>query len=181
MAENEKKITADEVEEIENAEASAQAEEVVPDADQQPDPLEALQADLDNTKDMLMRTAAEFDNYKKRTERERTQLTEYIKASTVKPLLPVLDNIARAGGGDTDPSEYTKGLEMIIKQVAAAAEQMGIKAIEAEGKPFDPTVHEAVMHIEDESLGENTVAEVLQAGYMLGDTVLRPAMVKVAN
>ena len=93
----------------------------------------------------------------------------------------MLDNIERATGADEQPSEYTKGLELIIKQVSAAAEQMGLKAIEAEGKPFDPNMHDAVMHIDDENYGENVVVQVLQTGYVLGDTVVRPAMVKVAN
>ena len=140
-----------------------------------------LKRELDEAKDMLMRTAAEFDNYKKRTEKERLQLAEHVRASTARPLLAVLDNIERATGADEQPGEYTKGLELIIKQVSAAAEQMGLKAIEAEGKPFDPNMHDAVMHIDDENYGENVVVQVLQTGYVLGDTVVRPAMVKVAN
>ena len=159
----------------------APAEEAATQTVEAVDAAAELQKSLDETKDLLMRTAAEFDNFKKRTERERLQLTEHVKATTVKPLLAVLDNIERAKGGDEQASEYTKGLELIIKQLTAAVEQMGLKAIEAEGKPFDPNMHDAVMHIDDENYGENMVAEVLQTGYMMGETVVRPAMVKVAN
>ena len=99
----------------------------------------------------------------------------------MKKLLPVADNIKRATASDPTSPDYVKGMEMIVKQLSDALAGIGLKEIEAEGKPFDPHFHEAVMHVEDDTLGENTVMQVLQPGYQLGDTVLRPAMVKVAN
>lgn len=143
--------------------------------------IEKLEKELAETKDMLLRTAAEYDNFKRRTEKEKADLTEYVKAGTVKQLLTVADNIKRAEACEKDSSDYVKGLEMITKQLSAALDKIGLEEIEAENKPFDPSVHEAVMHVEDDSVGENTVVQVLQTGYRLGSTVIRPAMVKVAN
>ena len=140
-----------------------------------------LENELNETKARLLSLAAEFDNYQKRSAREKEQLSAFVKADVVKKLLPVVDNIAFAENSDHDSADYAKGLEMIIKQFKESLEKMGLSMIEAKGQPFDPNFHEAVMHVEDETLGENEVAEVLQAGYKLGETVLRPAMVKVAN
>ena len=95
--------------------------------------------------------------------------------------MPILDNIDRAQSSDTESADYIKGIEMIVKQFRALPEQLSLEEIGKEGEPFDPNFHEAVMHIEDEDLGENVIAEVLQKGYKMGDTVLRAAMVKVAN
>lgn len=142
---------------------------------------EQLRQELETTKDSLLRLAAEYDNFKKRSDREREQLTAFVKADTVKKLLPVVDNISFASKSDPASADYTKGLEMIVKQLKEVLEKMGLSEIESIGQQFDPTVHEAVMHIDDENYGENEVTDVLQAGYKLGDTVLRPAMVKVAN
>ncbi|MGI6270141.1 MAG: nucleotide exchange factor GrpE [Candidatus Howiella sp.] len=143
--------------------------------------LETLKAELEKQKDLLLRTAAEFDNYKRRTERERITAGEYVKASTLKVLLPVFDSLDRAEGADPASAEYAKGIEMIVKQLSDAVEKLGLTEIDAAGAPFDPTLHEAVMHVEDDAAGENTVVEVLQKGYKVGDTVVRHAMVKVAN
>ncbi len=143
--------------------------------------LDKANADLAEAKDMLLRTAAEFDNFKRRTEKEKADISAFVKVEVLKQLLPVADNIGRAKSSDPESSEYVKGLEMIIKQLSTSLERIGLKEIEAEGKPFDPNFHEAVMHVEDDSLPENTVAQVLQTGYMIGDTVIRPAMVSVAN
>ncbi len=143
--------------------------------------LEALRAELETKSDQLMRTAAEFDNFKKRTERERLTVAEYAKAGIIKQLLPILDNIDRASAADSGSADYIKGIELIIKQFETLAGNLGIEEIAKVGDQFDPNFHEAVMHIEDENLGENVIAEVLQKGYKLGDTVVRAAMVKVAN
>ena len=140
-----------------------------------------LENELAETKAKLLSLAAEFDNYQKRSAREKEQLSAFVKADVVKRLLPVVDNIVFAENSDPTSADYAKGLEMIIKQFKESLEKMGLSMIEAKGQPFDPNFHEAVMHVEDETLGENEVAEVLQAGYKLGETVLRPAMVKVAN
>lgn len=142
---------------------------------------EQLQAELNEAKDSLLRLAAEYDNFKKRSDREKEQLTAFVKADMMKKMLPVVDNIAFASNSDASSPDYAKGLEIIIKQFKETLEKIGLAEIEALGQQFDPNLHEAVMHIEDENFGENEVAEVLQAGYKLGDTVLRPSMVKVAN
>ena len=144
--------------------------------------LEKVKAELESKNDLLLRTAAEFDNFKKRTERERLSVAEFAKANIIKELLPILDNIDRAEMLEDKSSEdYIKGIEMIVKQFAALGEKLGIVELAHQGDAFDPNCHEAVMHVEDETLGENVVAEVLQKGYKIGDTVIRPAMVKVAN
>lgn len=143
--------------------------------------IEKFKAEAEKAKEQLLRTAAEFDNYKKRTDRERASISEYAKCEVIKKLLPILDNIDRANQSDSSGDDYIKGIEMIVKQFSALAEVLNIEEVGKEGDTFDPTLHEAVMHIEDETLGENVIAQVLQKGYKLGDTVIRAAMVKVAN
>ena len=143
--------------------------------------LETLKAELATKNDQLMRTAAEFDNFKKRTEREKASVAEYAKAGLIKQLLPILDNIDRAAAADKESADYIKGIEMIVKQFEAIVANLNIEEIAKEGDTFDPNFHEAVMHVEDETLGENVIAQVLQKGYKIGDTVIRAAMVKVAN
>lgn len=150
-------------------------------SDTPPGEIDQLKAELENQKDQLLRCAAEFDNYKRRTEKERLAVGEYTKAATLKALLPTLDNIERSAAVSPDSPEYAKGIEMIIKQFKETVTNLGLTEIEAQDCEFDPALHEAVMHIEDESLGENVVTEVLQKGYKVGDTVVRHAMVKVAN
>ncbi len=140
-----------------------------------------LQKDLDEAKDMLLRTAAEFDNYKKRSEREKLQVSAFVKAQTIKALLPSIDNLLRAAEADSSSADYAKGVEMTIRQLMEALEKLGLKEINPENEPFDPMLHEAVMHEENSDVPENTVVQVLQKGYMIDDTVIRPAMVKVAN
>ncbi len=142
---------------------------------------EELKAQLETQKDLLLRTAAEFDNFKRRTEREKLATGEYVKANTLKPFLGILDNIQRSAGVDPDSPEYLKGIAMVLKQFQDAMVNAGLTEVAAVGDTFDPAYHEAVMHIEDDSLGENVIAEVLQKGYKIGDTVVRHAMVKVAN
>ncbi|MCQ2451369.1 MAG: nucleotide exchange factor GrpE [Clostridia bacterium] len=143
--------------------------------------IEALKKELQQKSDLLTRTAAEFDNFKKRTEREKSGIAEFAKADVIKKLLPIMDNIERANAADKDSPDYIKGIEMIVKQFTSLSETLGIEEIGSEGEKFDPNFHEAVMHIEDENFGENEIALVLQKGFKLGDTVIRPAMVKVAN
>ncbi len=143
--------------------------------------IEKLKKELDEKSDLLTRTAAEFDNFKKRTEREKSGIAEYAKASVIKKLLPVIDNIERAGEPDIENPDYIKGIEMIIKQFSSLVGTLELEEIGKAGEKFDPNFHDAVMHIEDENLGENEIVQVLQKGYKLGDTVIRPAMVQVAN
>lgn len=144
--------------------------------------IEKLKTELESKNDLLLRTAAEFDNFKKRTERERTGVAEFAKANVIKELLPILDNIDRASALEDKTSvDYIKGIELIVKQFEALGEKLGIQSVAQVGDAFDPNMHEAVMHIEDEAFDENVIAEVLQKGFKIGDTVIRPAMVKVAN
>ena len=143
--------------------------------------IEELKAELNLKSDQLMRTAAEFDNFKKRTEREKASVAEFAKAGLIKQLLPIIDNIDRASAADRESADYIKGIEMIVKQFESVVSNLNIEEIAKAGDSFDPNYHEAVMHIEDESVGENTIVEVLQKGYKIGSTGIRAAMVKVAN
>ncbi len=143
--------------------------------------LEKLQKECDKQRDLALRTAAEFDNFKKRTEREKIASLEFMKADILKSFLPVLDNFGRALEADPSGEDFKKGIEMISKQLTDTMVKLGLSEINDEGKEFDPQLHQAVLHIEDESLGENVIAKTLQKGYKIGDTVIRPAMVQVAN
>ena len=144
--------------------------------------IEKIKAELESKNDLLLRTAAEFDNFKKRTERERASVAEFAKANVIKELLPILDNIDRSTAiEDKTSPDYINGIEMIVKQFEALGGKLGIVEVAKVGDTFDPNCHEAVMHIEDEQLGENVIAQVLQKGFKIGDTVIRPAMVAVAN
>ena len=132
-------------------------------------------------KDQFLRLAAEYDNYRKRTAKEKENLWTDAKADTVQAFLPVYDNLERALKQETADEAYKKGVEMTTNQLKEVFAKLGVTEIDAQGKPFDPNLHNAVMHIEDENLGENIVAQVFQAGFMLGEKVIRFAMVQVAN
>ena len=144
--------------------------------------MEQMAKDLETMKDQHLRLAAEYDNYRKRTVKEKEQIYSDAKIATIKEFLAVYDNLERAvaQGGDED-SPHKKGMEMIFHQFEELLIKMGVEKIDAVGQPFDPEKHSAVMHIEDDTLGENTVAEVFQQGFMLSGKVLRFAVVKVAN
>ena len=140
-----------------------------------------LKEQLAEQKELLMRTAAEFDNFKKRTEREKLKTAEYSKAKLIEKLLPIIDNANRALGVDPQNPDYAKGIEMIVKQLCNTVNDFGLEELAAVGDVFDPNIHEAVMHVEDPEKTENEIVAVLQQGYKIGDTVIRPAMVQVAN
>ncbi|MBQ6818507.1 MAG: nucleotide exchange factor GrpE [Clostridia bacterium] len=157
-------------------------EEVAEDESSQPSEIELLQQELAAQKDLLLRTAAEYDNFKKRTQREKEELSAFTKCSVMKELLPALDNLDRAAdAGIENPEEYKKGMDMSMKSLFEALTKLGLKEIETDGKEFDPNYHYAISKIDDENLGANSIAQVYQKGYMLGETVIRPAMVVVAN
>ncbi|MGI5987827.1 MAG: nucleotide exchange factor GrpE [Dysosmobacter sp.] len=149
---------------------------------QQMEAAELAAKQLESVKDQFVRLTAEYDNYRKRTAKEKDALYQDAKADTVRAFLAVYDNLERAVAAPGDEeSPHKKGLEMIFHQYQDILKNLGVTEIEAQGQPFDPEKHNAVMHIEDESLGESVVAQVFQAGFMLGDKVIRHAIVQVAN
>ena len=167
-------------------EAEAPQTEQAPQAEAEtPDPLlaelESLKTQAAQQEDKYLRLAAEYDNYRRRTAKEKESIWNDAKADAAVAFLPVYDNLERALKQDTADEAYKKGVEMTMNQLKEIFSKLGITEIDALGQPFDPALHNAVMHVEDESLGENTVAEVFQAGFMLGEKVIRFAMVKVAN
>jgi molecular chaperone GrpE len=147
------------------------------------DPIEDVRREKDALQDRLLRTAAEFDNYRKRMERERRELSEYTAAEVVKDLLPILDNFERAlqAPASADTETFRKGIELIHKQMLDLLKKRGVKPIDALGADFDPNFHEAVIHEVSDEHREGEVMQELQRGYLLGDRLLRPAMVKVAK
>ena len=142
---------------------------------------EERDAALAAEKDRYLRLAAEYDNYRKRSQKERENVYADAKADTVLQLLPVYDNLERALKAECSDPAFYKGVEMTMDQLMGIFGKLGVEVIEAAGQPFDPALHNAVMHVEDESLGENVVAEEFQKGFKLNDKVIRFAMVKVAN
>ena len=139
---------------------------------------------IEELTDRVKRQMAEFENFRKRTEKEKSQMYDMGAKSIVEKILPVIDNFERglaAVPEDAKDDPFVDGMNKLYKQMISVLEEAGVKSIEAEGKEFDPDFHNAVMHVEDESLGENIVAEELQKGYMYRDTVVRHSMVKVAN
>jgi molecular chaperone GrpE len=151
-------------------------------AETQPDPLDELRREKDSLQDRLLRTAAEFDNYRKRVERERRDLADYMKADVLAEILPIVDNFERAlQAPSADADSLRKGVELIHKQMLDFLRKRGVTPIEALGADFDPNFHQAVIHEPSPAHREGEVIEELQRGYMLGDKLLRPAMVKVAK
>ncbi len=150
---------------------------------EQMEKMEGLAKSLAEEHDKYLRLAAEYDNYRKRTAKEKEGIYRDAKIDTIKGMLPVYDNLERglAQFGEETDDPHKKGLEMIFTQYKEALTKLGVTPMECVGESFDPERHNAVMHIEDENYGENTVVEVLQQGFMLGDKVLRFAIVKVAN
>ena len=158
-------------------EAPAEQETAAPE-----DPAAALEAELAAAKEAHIRTLAEYDNYRKRSTREKEAAYGDAKAAALKELLPVLDNFDRAlAAEDADAETLRKGLEMISGSLWNILEKLGVESFGEPGEPFDPNIHNAVMHTEDESKGENEIAAVFSKGYRLGERILRPAMVQVAN
>lgn len=144
--------------------------------------LEKAQNEAKDYLDKYQRSVAEFDNFRKRTMLEKTAMYENGTRDTLEKLLPILDNFERAMLSEEDKnSNMYKGVEMIFNQFLETFNTFGVEEVAVVGDAFDPNIHNAVMHIEDENLGENVVAEVLQKGYSLHDKVIRTAMVKVAN
>ena len=139
---------------------------------------------IEELQDRLVRNMAEFDNFRKRTEKEKTAMYEIGAKSIIEKLLPVIDNFERgfvAASDEEKESPFYQGMDKIYKQLMTNLDEAGVKAIEAVGQEFNPDLHNAVMHCEDENYGENIISEEFQKGYMYKETVVRHSMVKVAN
>ncbi len=169
------------VEEAPQAAPETEAPEAAEAEAPQPDPTEELKAKLAAEHDNYLRLAAEYDNFRKRTQKEREALYTDIKAETVGKFLPVFDNLQRAMNQETADEAYKKGVEMTMNGLQSILDSLGVKTFGVVGEAFDPQLHNAVMHKEDESLGESVIAEVFQTGFKVGEKVVRHAMVVVAN
>lgn len=143
--------------------------------------LAALQERLDKEHDMALRLAAEYDNFRKRTQKEKDSAYQNGKADAVAKFLPVYDNLERALQQETQDAAYKKGVEMTMTELRKILDGLGVTVFGEVGEAFDPTLHNAVMHTEDESLGENVICQVFQKGFRSGEKVIRFAMVQVAN
>ena len=149
---------------------------------EQMEKMEQLAQQLSAANDQHLRLAAEYDNYRKRTTKEKETIYQDAKIDTIAKFLDVYDNLERAvtQAGD-DGNVHKKGMEMIFNQLKAILEKLGVTIEDPQGQSFDPAKHNAVMHVDDESLGENVVAQVFQKGFLLGEKVIRFATVQVAN
>ena len=172
----EEETAAETVEETASEEETEKETENAPDAE-----LDQAKKDLAAEKDKYLRLLAEYDNYRKRSARERDNIYADVKADTLGKLLPVFDNLERALRHPTADEAYRKGVEMTMNQFLETLKAMGVTPIEAEGKTFDPTLHNAVMHTEDPEKGEQEIVQEFQKGFKMGDRVIRFSMVQVAN
>lgn len=185
-AEMENEVTENQSNNPEHEEISAQADNnttsSIGDAELQQE-ISKMQQLVDESQQRVLRTQADFDNYRKRTQKEKEEFAKYASSKLITELLPVLDNFDRALTTATDNPEFesfTKGIQMIFRQLDGVLKAEGLVAMEAVGEPFNPEFHQAVMQVESEEHEEGIVVEELQKGYMLKDKVLRPAMVKVS-
>ena len=170
------------IENLEQEEVLEQEAEVAEEAPAETDAeLERAKAALAAQEDKYLRLAAEYDNYRKRTAKEKEALWIDIKADTASAFLPVYDNLERAVNQPTADEAYKKGVEMTMNQLKEVFSKLGITEIPALGEQFDPNLHNAVMHIDSEELGENVISQVFQTGFRCGEKVIRFAMVQVAN
>ena len=173
------KKTKPEAEEQEQVKTEAPAEET---AKADAKPATDWEAKYNDLNDRYLRMAAEYDNFRKRSQREREQAYTDVVSRAVTALLPTYDNLERALKAETADTEYKKGVELTMTQLTESLKGINVTVIDAAaGTAFDPNFHNAVMHVEDENLGENVIAETFQQGFQIGDKVIRHAMVKVAN
>ena len=149
--------------------------------EEKPSELDTVKEQLAKEHDGYLRLAAEYDNFRKRSQKEKDDLYTLIKAETVGKFLPVYDNLERALAQETADEAYKKGVEMTMNQLVKVMEGLGVTSFGEIGEAFDPARHNAVMHVEEEGLGDNVIAEVFQKGFLVGEKVIRFAMVKVAN
>jgi len=161
--------------------AAAEAEEAKAEstAEEKENPLEK---ELAASKEQLLRVTAEYANFRKRSEKEKQESFVFAKSETIKELLPVIDNLERALSSEQQDYEgLKKGVEMTFNSLMATLEKLGVEVYGKSGEIFDPNLHNAVMHIEDENLKEGEIVDVFQKGYKINDKIIRPAMVKSAN
>ena len=169
------------VEETTETEAEP-AEVTVEDVPAEEDDTAALEAQLKEKSDRILRLQADFENFRRRTAKEKEELAAVITQNLLTDLLPLLDNFERAMAVEqTDGEAFQKGVEMIFTQLREVMDKHGLEGIEAEGKPFDPKVHQAVMRVENPDVEDGTITQVLQKGYQAKGRVIRPAMVQVAG
>ena len=143
--------------------------------------IEEQKQELDECDDRIKRLMAEFENFKKRSNKERNGMYNSVMGDVVTSLLPAIDNLEKAANAETADEQYKSGVEMVLSQFKDVLKSNGVKEIEAVGKPFDPSLHEAVSSVVDENLGTQVVKEEFRKGYMIGDRVLRHSLVVVAN
>lgn len=144
--------------------------------------IEKLKNELAVQKDLFLRIAAEYNNFRKRTEKDKTLIYSDATANTIANILPVADSLEMAGKSLNEvPAEYKKGIEMVLEQLNSAFKKMSVESFGIAGDTFNPDIHNAISHIDDESVGENIIVEVYQKGYKINDKIIRHAMVKVAN
>ncbi len=180
MAKEKKKPAEEEIKETaaEEAAENETAEEVL---DEKDAIIEQLNAKLLEANDKLLRTVAEYDNFRKRSQKEKEAIYSDSKTDIIAKLLPVIDNFERASSAASDLEAYKKGIEMTVNQLLEVFSSFGVEAFGKKGEQFDPNIHNGVMHIDNEELGENEISEVYMKGYKMGDRVIRHATVIVAN
>ena len=173
------KKNASEAPEVKETEKAA-AEETAA-ADERDAIIEELNKKLADANDKYLRTVAEYDNFRKRSQKEKEAIFSDSKTDIISKFLPVIDNFERASAADTDLEGYKKGIEMTVNQLLEVFTAFGVEAFGAKGDEFDPNIHNGVMHIDDETFGENVISDVYMKGYKMGDKVIRHATVIVAN
>ena len=173
------KKNASEAPEVKETEKAA-AEETAA-ADERDAIIEELNKKLADANDKYLRTVAEYDNFRKRSQKEKEAIFSDSKTDIISKFLPVIDNFERASAADTDLESYKKGIEMTVNQLLEVFTAFGVESFGAKGDEFDPNIHNGVMHIDDETLGENVISDVYMKGYKMGDKVIRHATVIVAN
>lgn len=181
---NNEELENEQTEEVseDTAQASeAPEEEKVEEVSPEQQRITELEKQISDEKDKYLRVVAEYDNFRKRSVNDRLNAVADAQAKVITEILSVIDNFERAMNAECSDENYKKGVEMIFKQYTSILDKLGVTEIEALGEPFDPNVHHAVNQVEDENFGENTVCQVFQKGYKLGDKVIRCAMVVVAN
>lgn len=192
-AEQKKKETPEETKEVKNEPAAETVKAEEAEAAQKEEELQGSEEKKEEAKaepsndelalltDKYLRICAEYDNFRKRTQKEKENLYGDIRANVISSFLPVYDNLVRALAAETQDEAYRKGVEMIMNQFNSTLEKLGASEIKAVGEKFDPALHNAVMHVDDETKGENEIVEEFQKGFKIGDKVIRFSMVKVAN